>query len=65
VKYRVGRLKRLSEGSDAKNGVFKVGDFGIPDKNGKANWSFNHVLFPGGLTLKRPQGSTVPAVHPA
>ena len=30
---------------------------GIPDKTGKAKWSFNHVLFPRpGLTLQRPQG---------
>ena len=62
VKYRVGRLKRPLEGNDAKNGViFKVGDLGIPDKTGKANWSFNHVLFPRpGLTLKRPQGKHSP-----
>ena len=58
VKYRVGRLKKPLEGNDAKNGiVFKVGDMGIPDKTGKAKWSFNHVLFPRpGLTLQRPQG---------
>ena len=58
VKYRVGRLKKPLEGKDAKNGVlFKVADLGIPDKTGKAKWSFNHVLFPRpGLTLKRPQG---------
>ena len=58
VKYRVGRLKKPLEGNDAKKGVvFKVGDIGIPDKTGKAKWSFNHVLFPRpGLTLKRPQG---------
>ncbi len=58
VKYRVGRLKTPLEGNDAKNGiVFKVGDMGIPDKTGKAKWSFNHVLFPRpGLTLQRPQG---------
>jgi len=62
VKYRVGRLKRPLEGNDAKNGVlFKVGDLGIPDKTGKAKWSFNHVLFPRpGLTLKRPQGKHSP-----
>jgi PglZ domain len=62
VKYRVGRLKRPLEGKDAKNGVlFKVGDLGIPDKTGKAKWSFNHVLFPRpGLTLKRPQGKHNP-----
>jgi hypothetical protein len=58
VKYRVGRLKKPLDGKDAKNGVlFKVGDMGIPDKTGKAKWSFNHVLFPRpGLTLQRPQG---------
>lgn len=58
VKYRVGRLKKPLEGNDAKNGIlFKVGDLGIPDKTGKAGWSFNHVLFPRpGLTLKRHQG---------
>jgi hypothetical protein len=58
VKYRVGRLKRPLEGPDAKNGVvFEVGELGIPDKTGKARWSFNHVLFPRpGLTLRRPQG---------
>ncbi len=58
VKYRVGRLKKPLEGSDAKKGVvFKVSDMGIPDKTGKAKWSFNHVLFPRpGLTLQRPQG---------
>jgi hypothetical protein len=58
VKYRVGRLKKPLEGADAKKGiVFKVGDMGIPDKTGKAKWSFNHVLFPRpGLTLQRPQG---------
>ena len=46
----------------SKNGVlFKVGDLGIPDKTGKANWSFNHVLFPRpALTLKRPQGKHNP-----
>ena len=62
VKYRVGRLKKPLEGKDAKNGVlFKVGDLGIPDKTGKAKWSFNHVLFPRpGLTLKRPQGKHNP-----
>jgi hypothetical protein len=62
VKYRVGRLKKPLEGNDAKNGVvFKVGDMGIPDKTGKAKWSFNHVLFPRpGLTLKRPQGKHDP-----
>jgi hypothetical protein len=62
VKYRVGRLKRPLEGKDAKYGVlFKVGDLGIPDKTGKAKWSFNHVLFPRpGLTLKRPQGKHNP-----
>jgi hypothetical protein len=62
VKYRVGRLKKPLEGSDAKNGiVFKVGDMGIPDKTGKAKWSFNHVLFPRpGLTLRRPQGKHDP-----
>lgn len=62
VKYRVGRLKKPLEGNDAKNGVlFKVGDLGIPDKTGKAKWSFNHVLFPRpGLTLKRPQGKHSP-----
>lgn len=62
VKYRVGRLKRPLEGNDSKNGVlFKVGDLGIPDKTGKAKWSFNHVLFPRpGLTLKRPQGKHSP-----
>lgn len=62
VKYRVGRLKRPLEGKDAKNGVlFKVGDLGIPDKTGKAKWSFNHVLFPRpGLTLRRPQGKHNP-----
>jgi hypothetical protein len=58
VKYRVGRLKKPLEGNDAKKGLlFKVGDMGIPDKTGKAKWSFNHVLFPRpGLTLQRPQG---------
>ena len=58
VKYRVGRLKTPLGNNDTKNGVtFKVGDLGIPDKTGKAKWSFNHVLFPRpGLTLKRPQG---------
>ncbi len=58
VKYRVGRLKKPLEGNDAKNGIlFKVGDLGIPDKTGKAGWSFNHVLFPRpGLTLRRHQG---------
>lgn len=58
VKYRVGRLKKPLEGNDAKNGIlFKVGDLGIPDKTGKANCSFNHVLFPRpGITLKRHQG---------
>ncbi len=58
VKYRVGRLKKPLEGSDARNGiVFKVSDMGIPDKTGKAKWSFNYVLFPRpGLTLQRPQG---------
>lgn len=58
VKYRVGRLKTPLQGSDTKNGiVFKVGDMGIPDKTGKAKWSFNHVMFPRpGLTLQRPQG---------
>jgi hypothetical protein len=58
VKYRVGRLKKPLEGADAKKGVsFKVGDLGIPDKTGKAGWSFNHVMFPRpGLTLKRHQG---------
>jgi hypothetical protein len=58
VKYRVGRLKKPLEGTDAKNGIlFKVGDLGIPDKTGKANWSFNHILFPRpGLTLRRHQG---------
>jgi len=58
VKYRVGRLKKPLEGNDAKNGIlFKVDDLGIPDKTGKANWSFNHVLFPRpGLTLRRHQG---------
>ena len=58
VKYRVGRLKTPLGANDAKNGVqFKVGDLGIPDKTGRAKWSFNHVLFPRpALTLKRPQG---------
>jgi len=58
VKYRVARLKTPLEGNDAKNGVlFKVGDLGIPDKTGKAGWSFNHVVFPRpDLTLKRHQG---------
>jgi len=58
VKYRVARLKTPLEGSDAKNGIaFKVSDLGIPDKTGKAKWSFNHVLFPRpGLTLQRHQG---------
>ena len=58
VKYRVGRLKKPLEGADARNGVlFKAADLGIPDKIGKANWAFNHVLFPRpGLTLKRPSG---------
>ncbi len=58
VKYRVGRLKKPLEGADAKNGVlFKVADLGVPDKTGKANWAFNHVLFPRpGLTLRRHQG---------
>jgi hypothetical protein len=58
VKYRVGRLKKPLEGADAKNGVlFKVADLGVPDKTGKANWTFNHVLFPRpGLTLRRYQG---------
>jgi len=58
VKYRVGRLKRPLDAKDSKNGVlFKVSDLGIPDKTGKAKWSFNHVLFPRpGLTLRRPQG---------
>jgi hypothetical protein len=62
VKYRVGRLKKPLESGDTKNGVlFKVGDLGIPDKTGKANWSFNHVLFPRpGLTLKRHQGRHAP-----
>lgn len=62
VKYRVGRLKRPLEGNAAKNGVlFKVDDLGIPDKTGKAKWSFNHILFPRpGLTLKRPQGNHNP-----
>ena len=62
VKYRVGRLKTPLEGNDAKNGVtFKVGDMGVPDKTGKANWSFNHILFPRpGLTLKRHQGRHAP-----
>lgn len=62
VKYRVGRLKKPLEGPDAKKGVlFKVADLGIPDKTGKAKWSFNHVLFPRpGLTLKRPQGKYDP-----
>ena len=56
VKYRVGRLKKPLEGNDAKNGVlFKVGDLGIPDKTGKAKWSFNHVLFP----TARPDASSV------
>ena len=58
VKYRVGRLKSPLDSKDTKKGiVFKVGDLGIPDKTGKAKWSFNHVLFPRpGLTLQRPQG---------
>ena len=58
VKYRVGRLKKPLEGPDAKKGVlFKVGDLGIPDKTGKAGWSFNHIAFPRpGLTFKRHQG---------
>lgn len=58
VKYRVGRLKTPLEGGDAKNGVlFRAAELGIPDKTGKANWSFNHVLFPRpGLTLRRHQG---------
>lgn len=62
VKYRVGRLKKPLEGNSTKSGVlFKVGDLGIPDKTGKGNWSFNHVLFPRpGLTLKRPQGKHNP-----
>jgi hypothetical protein len=62
VKYRVGRLKKPLEGNDAKNGVsFKASDLGIPDKTGKAKWSFNHVLFPRpGLTLKRPHGKHDP-----
>ncbi|MCO6458530.1 MAG: PglZ domain-containing protein [Pirellulaceae bacterium] len=62
VKYRVGRLKKPLEGSDARKGVlFKVGDLDIPDKTGKARWSFNHVLFPRpGLTLRRPQGKHDP-----
>ena len=55
-------MKRPLEGTDAKKGVlFKVGDLGIPDKTGKAKWSFNHVLFPRpGLTLKRHQGKHNP-----
>jgi hypothetical protein len=58
VKYRVGRLKKPLEGKDAENGVlFNVGDLGIPDKTGKAGWSFDYVVFPRpGLTLKRYQG---------
>lgn len=62
VKYRVGRLKKPLEGNDSKNGImFKVGDMGIPDKIGKAKWSFNHVMFPRpGLTLQRPQGKHNP-----
>jgi hypothetical protein len=62
VKFRVGRLKKPLEGKDSKNGVlFRVGDLGIPDKTGKAKWSFNHVLFPRpGLTLRRPQGKHDP-----
>ncbi len=58
VHYRVGRLKKPLDGKDSKHGVlFKAADLAIPDKTGKANWSFNHVLFPRpGLTLKRPQG---------
>jgi hypothetical protein len=62
VKYRVGRLKKPLENKDSKNGVlFRVADLGIPDKTGKAKWSFNHVLFPRpGLTLRRPQGKHDP-----
>lgn len=62
VKYRVARLKKPLESKDAKNGVmFNVGDLGIPDKTGRAKWSFNHVLFPRpGLTLQRPQGRHAP-----
>jgi PglZ domain-containing protein len=58
VKYRVGRLKKPLEGNDADNGVqFDVGELGIPNKTGKADWSFNHLVFPRpGLTLKRHQG---------
>src|SRR5207247_8210525 len=58
VKYRVARLKTPLDARDRNKGVeFNVHDLGVPATTGKANWSFNHVLFPRpGLTLRRHQG---------
>jgi hypothetical protein len=62
VKYRVGRLKQPLEHRDRNKGVtFRVNDMGVPDRTGRAGWTFNHFLFPRpGLTLRRHQGRHAP-----